>query len=117
MVAVPKEWAGQRVLLHFGAVDWEVTVWLNGKKLGEHRGGYDGFTFDIADAVDPKKADQELIVGVFDPTDADTQPRGKQVKHPGGIFYTSDYRHLANRLDGTGSASQHRIAQDCAEPG
>ena len=89
MVAVPKEWAGQRVLLHFGAVDWEATVWLNGKKLGQHRGGYDGFTFDITDAVDPKKAEQELIVGVFDPTDSDTQPRGKQVKHPGGIFYTS----------------------------
>jgi hypothetical protein len=88
-VAVPKEWAGKRLLLHFGAVDWEATVWVNGKKLGDHRGGYDGFTFDITDAVDPKKAEQELIVGVWDPTDASTQPRGKQVKKPGGIFYTS----------------------------
>jgi Glycosyl hydrolases family 2/Glycosyl hydrolases family 2, sugar binding domain/Glycosyl hydrolases family 2, TIM barrel domain len=88
-VEVPKDWAGQRLLLHFGAVDWEVTVWVNGKKLGDHRGGYDGFTFDMTDAVDPKKAEQELIVGVWDPTDAGTQPRGKQVKRPGGIFYTS----------------------------
>ena len=35
---VPKEWAGQRVLLHFGAVDWEATVWVNGKEVGEPQG-------------------------------------------------------------------------------
>jgi beta-galactosidase/beta-glucuronidase len=86
--AVPMEWAGQRVLLHFGAVDWQATVWINGKKLGEHTGGYDAFTLDITDYVDPKKAEQELIVGVWDPTDAGAQPRGKQVNKPGGIFYT-----------------------------
>jgi hypothetical protein len=84
---VPKDWAGQRLLLHFGAVDWEATVWLNGKKLGAHKGGYDGFSFDITDAL---KADgkQELIVGVWDPTDGGTQPRGKQVRKPEGIYYT-----------------------------
>ena len=86
--SIPKDWAGKRVLLHFGAVDWEATVWVNGKQLGEHEGGYDAFTLDITDAVDPQKAEQELIVGVWDPTDAGTQPRGKQVIKPGGIFYT-----------------------------
>jgi predicted amidohydrolase YtcJ len=84
---VPKKWEKQRVLLNFGAVDWEATVWVNGKKLGEHRGGYDGFSFDITDAL--KEGDeQEVVVGVYDPTDRGTQPRGKQVLKPGGIYYT-----------------------------
>ena len=41
----------QRLLLHFGAVDWECTVWVNGKEVGEHTGGYDPFTFDITDCT------------------------------------------------------------------
>jgi beta-galactosidase/beta-glucuronidase len=85
---VPKEWAEKRVLLHFGAVDWEARVWINGKKQGAHRGGYDPFTFDITDAL-KQKGEQELIVGVFDPTDKGTQPRGKQVLKPEGIYYTA----------------------------
>ena len=44
---VPEEWTGRRVLLHFGAVDWEATVWVNGQKVGSHRGGYLPFWFDI----------------------------------------------------------------------
>ena len=63
---VPEEWQGQRVLLHFQAVDWESAVYVNGKPLGEHRGGYDAFSFDITDALKPS-GDQELIVRVFDP--------------------------------------------------
>ncbi|HEY3319036.1 MAG TPA: glycoside hydrolase family 2 TIM barrel-domain containing protein [Planctomycetota bacterium] len=86
-VEIPQAWAGKRVLLHFGAVDWETTVFVNGKELGKHRGGYDGFSFDITDAIKPG-APQEIVVGVFDPTDAGPQPRGKQVRRPGGIFYT-----------------------------
>jgi hypothetical protein len=87
LFSVPKGWSGRRILLHFGAVDWEATVHVNGKKVGEHRGGYDPFSFDITDALSDKK-DQELIVGVWDPTDAGPQPRGKQVRKPGGIYYT-----------------------------
>ena len=52
----PTSWNGQRVLLHFGAVDWEATVSVNGKELGTHRGGYDAFTFDITDALKPDGA-------------------------------------------------------------
>ena len=85
--AVPQGWTGRRVLLHFGAVDWEATAWVNGKELGTHKGGYDGFSFDVTDALKPG-GENELIVRVFDPTDAGTQPRGKQVSNPGGIFYT-----------------------------
>jgi predicted amidohydrolase YtcJ len=84
---VPKEWAKQHVHLHFGAVDWEARVWLNGKKLTEHRGGYDGFSVDITPAL-KESGEQEMVVGVWDPTDANTQPRGKQVLKPGGIYYT-----------------------------
>jgi len=84
--AVPAGWDGKRVLLHFGAVDWDATVWVNGKELGNHKGGYDGFTYDITDAM--KGGEQELVVGVLDPTNSGNQPRGKQVHRPGGIFYT-----------------------------
>jgi beta-galactosidase/beta-glucuronidase len=84
---IPKKWIGQRILLHFGAVDFEATVWVNGKKVGEHRGGYDGFTFDITDFMLPG-GPNELIVSAWDPTDAGTQPRGKQVRKPHSIWYT-----------------------------
>ena len=85
---VPRGWQKQRVLLHFGAVDWEATVFVNGRELGTHRGGYDAFSFDITDALKPG-GEQEIVVSVFDPTDAGTQPRGKQVRKPEGIFYTA----------------------------
>ncbi|HQU42732.1 MAG TPA: hypothetical protein PK867_07960, partial [Pirellulales bacterium] len=80
-------WAGRRLLLHFGAVDWETKVWVNGRPIGEHRGGYDPFTFDITDAL-RERGEQEIVVSVWDPTDAGQQPRGKQVNKPGGIYYT-----------------------------
>ena len=85
---IPKGWNGQKVLLHFGAVDWESTVFLNGKKLGVHRGGYDAFSFDITDALKGEGA-QEITVDVFDPTDLGGQPRGKQKLKPGSIMYTA----------------------------
>ena len=87
--SVPAAWRDRKLVLHFGAVDWESTVWVNGKELGTHKGGYDGFDYDITDALNAEgQGDQEVIVRVFDPTDGGTQPRGKQVNKPGGIFYT-----------------------------
>ncbi|MBN2315900.1 MAG: hypothetical protein JXM79_18370 [Sedimentisphaerales bacterium] len=88
IVKVPKKWSSQRVLLHFGAVDWDATVWVNGQRIGSHRGGYDPFTFDITDALKETER-QEIVVSVWDPTNAGTQPRGKQVKEPRGIWYTA----------------------------
>ena len=85
-LAIPAAWSGQRVLLHFGAVDWETIVAVNGKILGTHRGGYDGFSYDITDALVPS-GPQELSVSVWDPTDGG-QPNGKQTRKPEGIFYT-----------------------------
>ncbi|HOX28044.1 MAG TPA: glycoside hydrolase family 2 TIM barrel-domain containing protein, partial [bacterium] len=84
---IPKNWAGKRVLLHFGAVDWETTVWVNGKKIGGHSGGYDPFSLDVTGAL-KKSGVQELKVSVWDPTDKGYQPRGKQVQKPEGIWYT-----------------------------
>ena len=78
----------RRVLLNFGAVDWEAAVYVNGALAGEHRGGYDPFTFDITPHL-RATGDQELVVAVRDPTDDGEQPRGKQVRRPRGIYYTA----------------------------
>ena len=77
----------QRVLLHFGAVDWDTRVFVNGKEVCQHRGGYQAFSFDVTPYLNG--GNEELMVRVWDPTDDGEQPRGKQVKNPGGIYYTS----------------------------
>ena len=83
----PRDGGVMRVLLHFGAVDDECRVTLNGKPVGEHRGGYLPFTFDITDGV--IAGENELIISVWDPTDSGLQQRGKQVLDPKGIWYTA----------------------------
>lgn len=75
------------VLLHFGAVDWQAEVFVNGKSAGKHEGGFDPFTFNITSLL-KKGGQQEIKVRVWDPTDGGPQPRGKQVKRPEGIWYT-----------------------------
>jgi len=84
----PAREAGGRVLLNFGAVDWQAAVFVNGTRVAEHRGGYDPFTADITDQL-RDSGDQELLVAVRDPTDEGQQPRGKQVRRPRGIWYTA----------------------------
>jgi beta-galactosidase/beta-glucuronidase len=86
---VPDSYHGKRLLLHFGAVDWDATVWVNGSEAGKHQGGYDAFTLDITAAVEAA-ADKpcEIMMSVYDPTNGGTQPRGKQTDKPGGIWYT-----------------------------
>lgn len=84
--AVPAEWRGQRVKLHFGAVDYEAHVSVNGSTVGSHRGGSDTFAFDVTDYL--KAGDNELVVEVTDPTSSGAQPRGKQQLKPEGIWYT-----------------------------
>jgi hypothetical protein len=83
---VPENWKGQNVILHFQAVDWETTVWVNGKQVGVHKGGSTAFSFDITNSL--KKGKQEIIVSVWDPTDAGDQARGKQALNPHGVWYT-----------------------------
>ncbi len=77
----------KRLLLHFGAVDWDCTVYVNGRQVGAHKGGYDPFSIDITDAL-KKGSRQDIAVRVWDPSDDGPQPRGKQVKSPHGIWYT-----------------------------
>lgn len=84
---VPDDWKGQRLMLHFGAVDWKTDVWINGKKVGQHEGGYTSFSYDITDDIWPGST-QRITLAVWDPTDDGFQPRGKQVRDPRGIFYT-----------------------------
>ena len=50
---IPKAWKGRRVLLHFGAVDWQADIWVNDVKAGSHTGGYTPFSLDITDALKP----------------------------------------------------------------
>lgn len=86
--AVPEFAKGKRLLVHFQAVDWHAQVSINGRQVGEHKGGYDPFTFDITDAL-TDAAEQEIVVSVWDPTNKGPQPRGKQVLEPRGIWYTA----------------------------
>jgi hypothetical protein len=90
---VPSDWkigSAKRLQLNFGAVDWRSEVYVNGTKVAEHKGGYDKFSADVTDALKPGRT-QELIVGVYDPTDAangENPPVGKQRLDPSGIWYT-----------------------------
>lgn len=85
--ARPATKEGERVLLHFGAVDWQTKVYVNGKEAGQHTGGYQNFSFDITALLVSGR--NELVVDVYDPTDQGPNPHGKQVLAPKGIRYTA----------------------------
>ena len=75
-VEVPDSWSGQRVLLHFGAVDHDATVWVNGTEVTRHRGGFSSFDVDITDVLSPGEP-ATLVVRARDPREP-VQARGKQ---------------------------------------
>jgi hypothetical protein len=75
----------ERTLLHFEAVDYQTTVWINGTEIGDHTGGHTPFSFDITDALKPEG--NQLVVRVLDATEG-FQLHGKQKLKPGGIWYT-----------------------------
>ena len=83
---LPEDFKQEKVLLHFGAVDQIAEVTLNGVYLGEHRGGYLPFCFDITEAV-KREGENELFVLATDTLSADL-PYGKQRKKRGGMWYT-----------------------------
>lgn len=87
VVTLPANFRKENILLHFGAVDWQCDVYVNGKKAGSHQGGYDPFSFNITSLLKGGK-EQEISVRVWDPSDDGPQPRGKQIKNPHGIWYT-----------------------------
>ena len=84
---VPSDWKGKNVILHFGGVDWKSEVLVNGKLVGEHKGGFDPFSYDITPYL-KKSGKQNLVVKVFDATDNSMQPRGKQCIINSAIWYT-----------------------------
>ena len=84
---LPKKWKGKNVLLHFGAVDWHAEVYVNDVLVGEHKGGFDPFSFDITPYL-KKSGKQILKVKVQDATDNSFQPRGKQCFINRSIWYT-----------------------------
>lgn len=78
----------ERLRLHFGAVDWACEIFVNGRLVGSHVGGFDCFHVDITEAlVDGGR--QEVVVSVTDPSDTGDQPLGKQTLNPIGILYTA----------------------------
>ncbi|PWS33042.1 glycoside hydrolase family 2 [Pedobacter paludis] len=81
---VPK--AGTHTVLNFGAVDYQCWIYVNGTEVGNHEGGYTAFSLDITHAL--KSGKNELVVKVYDPSDAGIGPRGKQVLNPKDIYYT-----------------------------
>ena len=76
-VTTPMKWTGHRIILHFGAVDYKTEVWVNGKSVGTHKGGYSSFAFDVTDTWNQEAAN---IIAVYAEDDVRSrqQPRGKQ---------------------------------------
>ncbi|HZR40816.1 MAG TPA: beta-galactosidase [Ktedonobacteraceae bacterium] len=75
-VTLPRSWAGQRILLHFQAVDYDATVWVNGVEVGRHRGGFTPFTCDLANIADSNET-ITIVVRARDDNQS-SKPRGKQ---------------------------------------
>lgn len=89
-VTIPPMPPAHRLVLHCEAIDWGTKVFVNGHSLGDHTGGYEPFDFDITGAV--KAGENEIMIQVWDPCDESSAyepPRGKQVRSPNGIWYTS----------------------------
>ncbi|MBE8712575.1 glycoside hydrolase family 2 protein [Sphingobacterium hungaricum] len=86
-IELSKDIKRKKVILHFGAVDWQSEIYVNGKLVGEHEGGFDPFSVDITSAL-VKGNKQTIAVRVWDPTSDGPQPRGKQINNPHGIWYT-----------------------------
>jgi beta-galactosidase/beta-glucuronidase len=84
---LPESWRGRRVLVHFEACDYRTTVWLNGKRVGEHLGGYTPFTFDLTDFL--ANVENLLVVRATDDVRTGLQPSGKQSTrfHSYGCMY------------------------------
>ncbi|MFQ5805170.1 MAG: sugar-binding domain-containing protein [Phycisphaerae bacterium] len=87
-IEVPESWAGQRVLLHIGACDWQTTVWIDEHKLGTHTGGNVPITFELTRLLRPEG--NALTIRAFDDTRSGLQQLGKQSDREDsyGIFYT-----------------------------
>ncbi len=77
-VSIPENWGDKRVILKFGAVDWETTVWVNGQIIGKHDNGYLPFEFDITEALIPGEP-ARIVIRAYDAQDHGEQLAGKQI--------------------------------------
>jgi len=86
---IPRTWSGKTLLLHFGAVDYEAEVWVNGRKVGFHRGGYTPFSIDITGCASIGEKN-EIVVAVSDDNRKGLQASGKQSarRKSFGCYYT-----------------------------
>jgi beta-galactosidase/beta-glucuronidase len=86
--SIPKGWSGSRILLHFGAVDYDCRVWINGKLVGRHYGGSASFVFEITDAL--RDGENDVVVYALDDVRTRVQPSGKQSRRlkSRGVMYT-----------------------------
>lgn len=85
---VPANMKNDELLLHFGAVDWKCEVYINGTKVGDHRGGFDPFYFNISNAINKGQKEQEICVFVQDYQEFGGYPHGKQKIGEKVIWYT-----------------------------
>ena len=108
---MPKSYRADRqhVLLHFGAVNYQATVYVNGQQVADHKGGYDAFSADITEALHGDGA-QELMVAVHAPIDSLDVPVGKQRRTAARDLLHGGLGHLADGLDGAGAGDAHRHA-------
>ena len=85
---VPAQWKGKTILVHFGAVDYHARVWVNGKFVGEHKGGYTPFSVDVTPAL--QEGDNYIVLYAEDDTKGGHQPVGKQSQwyYSAGCSYT-----------------------------
>src|SRR5690606_18220792 len=86
-IEIPKSLRKGRVLIHFGAVDWQSDLYVNGQHIGRHEGVFNPFSSDSTDALS-KSGKRPLTLRVWDPTSDGPQPRGKQINTPHSIWYT-----------------------------
>lgn len=86
-VSLKKNVQKDNIILHFGAVDWQCDLYMNGQYVGRHEGGFNPFSFDISNFI-KRGSKQEITLRVWDPSSDGPQPRGKQINNPHGIWYT-----------------------------
>lgn len=87
-IEISNTWTGKNIILHFGAVDYHAIVYVNGEKVGEHKGGYVSFSFDITKYL--KESGNFIALCAYDDLRSCRQPSGKQshLLDSFGCFYT-----------------------------
>lgn len=75
-IEIPDSWKEKNIILHFGAVDYHAIVYVNGKKAGEHKGGYTSFSFNITELLE--ESDNYITLCAYDDVRSHNQPAGKQ---------------------------------------